>query len=75
MGRCPDEEASPPRRDQFRIFLGKVESFFGIGLEVEELCTPGIEFRDEFPFSIARARERQGVIREKKRGTRAREKQ
>ena len=46
LGGGPGEETSLPRRDQVRIFIGRVESFSGIGLEVKELCTGEVEFRD-----------------------------
>src|SRR5687767_14006871 len=75
LSGSPGEKTSSPRRDKFRLLLGKVASLFGISLEVEELCTRGVELCYDFPFSIARTGERQRVIGEKERGTRAGKKQ
>jgi hypothetical protein len=44
LGGGPGEETSLPRRDQVRIFIGRVESFSGIGLEVKDLCTGKLSF-------------------------------
>jgi hypothetical protein len=71
LGGGPGEEAALPGGNQVGVFVRKVEAFFGVGFEVEELGARGVEAGDEFPFSVAHAGEWQPVIGEEKGGTRS----